>query len=143
MSIKNFPNQCIVKSTGNLYVALLLSLVAPWTIFLLYKFILNQNGSPYYLLLVTDGETWSYNDGPNDAPEPCKEECERYIGNYSYYIKGEKIDKLKIYKQNNYLYLDGIKLKKCKPDFYFSFTGEVLNFNNKNNSWRNITIIKN
>ena len=110
----------------------------------LFKFILDNNGEPKYVVQCSSGTYLDYNEGPSDPEGPDKPEWNKYIGSYEYTIYGipatEKL--LRVSKKNGYLYLDNLKLTEHLPRLFFSSTGEALDLRDKNLSWRNLKLKK-
>ena len=89
--------------------------------------------TPAYILRSSDGETWDYNDGPNDRPGPAKQEWNKYTGTYVIMQYGQIPVRCSISLVNGYLYfIDPVgnqsKLSEYEPGLFFSATGECLDF---------------
>lgn len=108
----------------------------------LFKFILDNNGEPKYVVKCFSGIYIDYNEGPSDPEGPDKPEWNKYIGRYEYTIYGTRKNTLRVSKKNGYLYLDNLKLKEYLPGLFFSTTGEALDLRGKNLSWKNLKLRK-
>jgi len=106
-----------------------------------YKFILNENGRPSYLIRFYDGSNWDYVDGPADKPGPNKTEWKKYLGTYRFKRYGKLRGMHRVYVKNGYLYLDRLRLiEEHRPGLFFSSTGEALDFRGEIPTWRNIKL---
>ncbi len=108
----------------------------------LFRFFLNPDGSPQYILSAFDGRTADYNDGPNDKPGPNKPSWTRFEGQYRYTIWGAMSDTVEIRRKNGYLYYENLKLEERQPGLFFSGNGEALDFRGRVPTWRNIKLEK-
>ncbi len=95
-----------------------------------FRFLLKKNQTPDYIVKLNGGNTWDYNDGPNDKPGPNSQQFDKYIGEYGVYIGGNPIAKAVIEKKNGYLYISYLnkseKLSQIKPGVYANCNGELL-----------------
>lgn len=95
-----------------------------------YRFV-STHQTPAYIIRVSDGYNWIYNDGPSDQPGPDKKEWEKYLGEYELIKWGQKQLKLKIFRKNGYLYAGNYfqyKLHEYQPGLFFSSTGVSIEF---------------
>lgn len=108
-----------------------------------YKFILNENGRPSYLIRFYDGLNLDYIDGPGDKSGPNKPEWEKYLGTYRNRIYGKLRGIHRVHIKNGHLYFDRLKLvEEHQPGLFFSSTGEALDFRVEIPTWRNIKLEK-
>jgi hypothetical protein len=79
-----------------------------------------------------------YNDGPNDAPGPNKEEWNAFLGKYWVYFWNKRAYQVIIHRQNGYLYLDAIRLvNEFEPGLFFTADGEAVDFRKSLPTWKN------
>jgi CubicO group peptidase (beta-lactamase class C family) len=108
-----------------------------------YKFILNENGRPSYLIRFYDSSNWDYNEGPDDKPGPNKPEWKKYLGTYRFKQYGKLRGTHRLYVKNGYMYFDRLRLvEEHQPGLFFSSTGEALDFRGEIPTWRNIKLEK-
>lgn len=106
-----------------------------------YKFVLNENGRPSYLVRYYDSLNLDYVDGPGDKPGPNKPEWQKYLGTYRFKQYGKLRGTHKVHVKNGYLYFDRLRLvEEHQPGLFFSSTGEALDFRGEIPSWRNIKL---
>jgi hypothetical protein len=102
----------------------------------------DYEGPPLFVLRTLDGNTWSYNDGPNDPPGPDKPEWDAHLGEYTILFRGSSIADVRIHKKNGYLYLDDIKLVvEHEPGLFFTTTGEAVDFRGSSPTAENIPLV--
>lgn len=111
-----------------------------------YSFI-PEGEMPVYVLRSSDGETWDYNDGPNDKPGPDKQEWNNYTGTYVATMYGQFPLRFSIDLMNGYLYCidpagNQLKLYEYKPRLFFSATGESLDFRGETPMFANLRVQK-
>jgi CubicO group peptidase (beta-lactamase class C family) len=101
-----------------------------------YRFEINENGFPDYLIRLNNGRTWDYNDGPNDPPGPDKPEWENYTGTYNVYVGGNLITTARLEMKNGYLYISYLanseRLKEVKQGTFVTCKGEILLLGERN-----------
>ena len=95
-----------------------------------YRFMpANAGGSvaPPYIVRVRDGESWSYNDGPSDAPGPDRAEWEKLLGHYALVTRDGLTARVPVTVRNGHLY---IASQRIFEDRVFCFTprGEHVEF---------------
>lgn len=88
---------------------------------------------PAYILRSSDGETWDYNDGPNDKPGQAKQEWNNYTGTYVAMLYEQIPVQASVASVNGYLYYidqsgDQFKLFEYEPGLFFTASGESLDF---------------
>ncbi|MCK5692179.1 MAG: beta-lactamase family protein [Bacteroidales bacterium] len=100
-----------------------------------FRFVLDAEGKPDYLVKLNGGRTWDFNDGPFEAPGPDLPQWEPYLGDYGVYIGGNPVTKARFEKKNGYLYLTYMnksdRLAEAEPGVLISSTGEILQFGEK------------
>jgi CubicO group peptidase (beta-lactamase class C family) len=108
-----------------------------------YKFILNEDGRPSYLIRFYDSSNWDYNEGPDDKPGANKPEWKKYLGTYRFKQYGKLRGTHRVHVKNGYMYFDRLRLvEEHQPGLFFSSTGEALDFRGKIPTWRNIKLEK-
>lgn len=82
-----------------------------------------------------------YNDGPNDAPGPNKEEWDAYTGKYWIHYWRKRAYDVIVHRQNGYLYLNEIRLvDEYEPGLFFTSDGEAVDFRSDPPRWRSLPL---
>ncbi len=82
-----------------------------------------------------------YNDGPNDAPGPNKEEWDAYVGRYWIYFWRKRAHDVIIHRQNGYLYLNEIRLvDEHESGLFFTSDGEAVDFRSDPPTWKSLPL---
>ena len=105
------------------------------------RFIPGASGEPKYIVKVHRGETFDYNDGPEDTTGPNRPEWARYIGQYELLKYGRMVDTARVGLRNGYLYLDSWKLKEHLPGLFFTAHGEAFDLRGHQVTYRNTPMI--
>lgn len=107
-----------------------------------YKFILDENKIPIFMIREYDNEFLDLNDRPDEPEGLFKSEWEKYIGKYALIIYGFPSETKEVARKNGYLYLDNMKLREHLPGLFFTAHGETLDLRTENPTWKNIKIKK-
>jgi CubicO group peptidase (beta-lactamase class C family) len=82
-----------------------------------------------------------YNDGPNDAPGPNKEEWNAFVGKYWIHFWRKPAHEVIVHRQHGYLYLNEIRLvNEFKPGLFFTSDGEAVDFTSDPPRWRSLPL---
>ncbi|MFC1537581.1 serine hydrolase domain-containing protein [Gemmatimonadota bacterium] len=99
-----------------------------------YRFVLDGDGNPSYLLNVYSGMIWDYDYGPSSKPGPDEKHWEDYTGEYTTFISNDTLGVLSIYRENGHLFYkfgnSKAILKEYDPGLFFTANGESFDFNN-------------
>ena len=100
-----------------------------------FRFVLDAEGKPDYLVKLNGGRTWDFNDGPFETPGPDLPQWEPYMGDYGVYIGGNPVAKARLEKKKGHLYLTYMnksdRLAEVETGVFISSTGEILQFGEK------------
>ena len=108
----------------------------------LYRFIKTTRSQPKYIVQVSDGSTWDYNDGPNDKPGPNKHDWYTKLGQYQIMNSTNTKILVDVHIKNGWLYLDNHKLREFRPWLFVDCKGHVLNLTQRHTTWNNLLIKK-
>jgi len=100
-----------------------------------YRFILDDQGYPDYMVKLNGGLTWDYNEGPSDPTGPDSTHWDQYIGNYRVLIGGRPLASASLEKKNGYLYLSYMnrrdRLEEVEEGVFRNCNGEILQFEDR------------
>ncbi len=112
----------------------------------LYKFIKGGKEYPKYILDMSNGGTWNYNDGPNLQKGPDKPEWSKYVGNYNITYYNRPTLQVKFFIKNGYLYLHifggNLRLLEYKPGIFVTCSGHIIDFTSKPMLSNNCKMVK-
>jgi CubicO group peptidase (beta-lactamase class C family) len=83
-----------------------------------------------------------FNDSPTDEPGPDKLEWDKYVGQYDFVVKGEKLGSVEVTRRNGYLYYGEQKLTEYEEGLFFMYDGWELNFNGPTPRAGHLPIVK-
>lgn len=109
----------------------------------LFKFIPASAKLPKYIVDIGTGDTWDYNDGPNDKPGPNIKEWRNLTGSYHVRFYQDPKYTMKLHVKNGYLYLDGYRLKEFANKLFVSADGQILDLTGAHPVWNNAGVLKN
>jgi len=106
----------------------------------LYRFIPATKHQASYIIQLSNGQTWDYNDGPKDSKGPNKKQWKQYVGKYQ--MKNDIKAKIMvhIYIKHGWLYLDNYKLREFQKGLFTSCDGKILDLRKDQASWNNIPL---
>lgn len=100
-----------------------------------------QSGAMAYLEAMLGDGHLDYNDGPNDRPGPDKGDWDRYTGEYWIHQWGRRVQQVKVYRKNGYLYLDRLRLVlEHESGLFFTSDNEAVDFRDGGAVWGNIKL---
>lgn len=107
-----------------------------------FKFMSPARGQPLYMVRVRDGETWDFNDGPDDRNGPDRKSWNEFLGKYQVMVWGKPAHTLEVQRKNGYLYLDDFRLSEHAPGLFFDCNGEAIDFRSSQPTVANIPLLK-
>lgn len=108
----------------------------------LYKFVKATKLQPKFIFQVSNGDSWDYNDGPNDKVGVNRHKWENWLGRYQVINSTHSKISVILHIKNGWLYLDNKRLKQFKPRLFVDCQGHVLNLRHSELSWNNLKIKK-
>lgn len=107
-----------------------------------YRFRLHHAGRPAFMVRVKDGETWDFNDGPQDLPGPDLPEWKPFVGEYVATVWGKPVSKVRLERKNGYLYFDELRLEQHLPGLFFASNGEALDLRTRPPTFANARLTR-
>lgn len=96
------------------------------------RFVFDEKGKMDYIVKLNGGQTWDYNDGPNDEAGPDNPLWDKYLGKYKVFIGDRRLASASLEKKNGYLYLhymnNADRLQEMETNVFSNCKGELLRF---------------
>jgi hypothetical protein len=112
----------------------------------LYRFNLDGEGEPVSVVRPYDGMVWNISERKDDPKGPNKKEWKQYVGTYVRKRYGLSERFYNVIMKNGWLHFIGggqdYQLKEYKPGLFYLVDGDVIDFNVKITTYRNIKLYK-